>query len=175
LANGQQTPDEFEARAKSGDRTALLKLTAMATQGNGRAQSILGWLYLNGFGVPKDWVTAAGWYRKAAEQGADEAQTNLGDMYRNGLGVPVDPVTAIQWFRKAAEKGDFMAQAKLGEMYRAGEGVPKDPVLAYMWFNLSSASGYDFSVKARDSLEQKMTSAQIAEAQKLTREWKPKH
>ncbi len=48
-----------------------------------------------------------------------------------------------------------------------------------MWFNLAVSrkppgKERDFSVKNRDIVAGKMTPAQIAEAQRLAREWKPK-
>jgi uncharacterized protein len=46
-----------------------------------------------------------------------------------------------------------------------------------MWFNLAAVGGYKNAVKARDIVAALMTPAQIAEAQKLAREWnewKPK-
>jgi hypothetical protein len=43
-----------------------------------------------------------------------------------------------------------------------------------MWFSLSAAQDDDDAAKNRDVIAQHMTPAQIAEAQKLTREWKPK-
>jgi uncharacterized protein len=53
-------------------------------------------------------------------------------------------------------------------------------MLAHMWFNLS-ASRFDASEKEsrddavnnREFVTKRMTPAQIAEAQKLAREWKP--
>jgi hypothetical protein len=59
--------------------------------------------------------------------------------------------------------------------------VPQDYVQAHMWFKLaasrSDASDKELSEKAinsRDRIAARMTPAQIAEAQKLAREWKPK-
>jgi hypothetical protein len=43
-----------------------------------------------------------------------------------------------------------------------------------MWFSLSAAQGDKDGAKGRDMVARKMTPAQIAEAQKLAREWKPK-
>ncbi len=43
-----------------------------------------------------------------------------------------------------------------------------------MWYNLAVAQGYKDAGKWRDSLAKQMTPEQIAEAQKLAREWKPK-
>jgi uncharacterized protein len=51
--------------------------------------------------------------------------------------------------------------------------VPKDNVLAYKWLNLASAQGYHGSAQLRDALGTEMTSVQIAEAQRLAREWRP--
>ena len=39
---------------------------------------------------------------------------------------------------------------------------------------LHDAKGFDMAVKNRDIVAAKMTPAQIAEAQRLAREWKPK-
>jgi hypothetical protein len=42
-----------------------------------------------------------------------------------------------------------------------------------MWLNLSAAHGDDVMEVFRDKVAKLMTPAQIAEAQKLAREWKP--
>jgi TPR repeat protein len=94
--------------------------------------------------------------------------------YRTGQAVPQDYATAARWYRKAAEQGDSLAQLSLGGMYFYGDGVPQDYVLAHMWFNLGAAGGEKKAAELRDMLAKQMTPAQIAEAQKLAREWKPK-
>jgi TPR repeat protein len=67
------------------------------------------------------------------------------------------------------------AQAYLGILYKRGEGVPQDYVQAHMWFNLAAShENMSGAVELRDEIASKMTPAQIAEAQKLAREWKPK-
>lgn len=43
-----------------------------------------------------------------------------------------------------------------------------------MWCNLSAAQGNEDAAKLRDLISEKMTSAQVAEAQRLASEWKPK-
>jgi hypothetical protein len=43
-----------------------------------------------------------------------------------------------------------------------------------MWYNLAAGNGYDDGKKWRDRLAENMTPAQIAEAQKLAREWNVK-
>jgi len=135
-------------------------------------------MYANGQGVPQDSAEALKWYRKAAEQGNAAAQFNLGVMYDNGQGVPQDRAEALQWFRKAADQGSASAQFNVGVAYLKGQGVPQDYVEAHRWFNLAAAQATDKEVrdkatKARDIVAAKMTPAQVAEAQKLAREWKP--
>jgi TPR repeat protein len=80
----------------------------------------------------------------------------------------------VMQFRKAAEQGYARSQNNLGVMYGNGTGVPQDYVLAYMWCNLAGASGDEHANRSRENLSKKMTPEQIAEAQKLSREWKPK-
>ncbi len=84
-----------------------------------------------------------------------------------------DYAEAAKWFRKAAEQGSPPAQAGLGIMYNDGLGVPQDYVQAYMWLNLAAARGGGDYAKVRDIVAERMTPAQIAEAQRLAREWKP--
>ena len=100
--------------------------------------------------------------------------------YLNGNGVSQDYAAAVTWFRKAADQGNAEGQAELGLMYAFGLGVPQDYVQAHMWLNLAAArfpaleaDKRDIVVKALNSVAEKMTPAQIAEAQKLAREWKP--
>ncbi len=59
-------------------------------------------------------------------------------------------------------------------MYQKGLGVPQDYVQAHMWYSLAAARGEKLGEKFRDRLAKQMTPDQIAEAQKLVREWKPK-
>ena len=63
----------------------------------------------------------------------------------------------------------------LGLLYDNGEGVPEDIVLAYMWFNFAATQGDEGAKENKDSLERRMTREQIAEAQRLSREWIEAH
>jgi len=155
----------------------LFKLVA-AEEGDPSAQGILGVMYANGQGMPQDYREAAKWYRKSAVQGYDIAQHNLGYMYDKGLGVPQDYTEAIKWYRKAAEQGHGSSQYNLGLMFVNGQGVPQDYVQAHKWFNLSASRSkgkpHEEAVLFRKHIQKIMTPAQLAQAQKLAREWKPK-
>ncbi len=110
-----------------------------------------------------------------AEQGLAKAQHNLGVIFhKGGRGVPQNYTQAIHWYRKAAEQGFAMSQFNLGEMYAGGLGMPRDYVQAYMWYSIANTNGDMKGKVNRDILEKQMTSAQVVEAQKLAREWKPK-
>ncbi len=121
-----------------------------------------------------DYATALSELRPLAEAGRADAQTYIGVMYYVGQGVPRDHAEAMKWFRKAANQGAAVAQDNLGIMYGAGEGVPRDHVRAHMWSSLSAAQGNKDAAKSRDVFAKLMTPAQIAEARRLAREWKPK-
>jgi uncharacterized protein len=73
----------------------------LATAGDARAQSFLGYMYAHGQGVPQNFVVAAGWYRCASNQGLASAQYMLGLMYDKGQGVPQDYVLAYVWLNLA--------------------------------------------------------------------------
>jgi len=125
------------------------------------------------------------WLWKAAEQGHSGAQKFAfdpqveylaGRAYHTGYdGVDVDLREATKWYQRAAEQGHAKAQYHLSVCYAVGKGVIEDYVLAYMWANLSVANGYDKASDIRSELINVMTDIQLAEAQKLSREWKPKY
>ncbi len=121
-----------------------------------------------------DYATELKKLRPLAEQGDANAQYNLGVMYDRGRGVPRDYAEAARWHRLAAEQGHAGAQTVLGVMYEYGEGVPQDDVQARMWLNLAAAQGDELARINRDRLAERMTPAQLAEAQRLAREWTPK-
>lgn len=159
---------------------AMTWVRKAAEQGDPKAETALGVMYgLKGLrgGVLQDLTEAMKWLRKAADQDDPDAQYQLGDMYATGK----EYAEAMKWLSKAAEHGVPKAQTDLATMYTNGQGVPQDYVQAHKWFNLaasqfsaSESEGRAAAVKSRDRLAAKMTPEQIAEAQKLAREWKPK-
>ncbi len=121
-----------------------------------------------------DYETALKKFLPLAEQGLAAAQHYMGVMYGEGKGVPQDYAEAMKWYRLAAEQGDADAQYNLGGMYFSGHGVARNHIQAYRWVTLAAAQGNKNAVIGLEILEKKMTSSQIAEAQRLAREWKPK-
>ena len=146
-----------------------------AEKGGASAQYNLGLMYDYGKGVPQDYKEAVKWYRFAAVQGETQAQYNLGWMFSNGLGSLQDYKEAVKWYRFAAVQGDNQAQNNLALMYYEGKGVKQSKVMAHMYFNIAAVSGNKNAIKGRGLVEKDMTATQIAEAQKLAREWMSKH
>lgn len=106
-----------------------------------------------------------------AEQGHAEAQSFLGLLYASGKGVPEDFITAAKWLKRSAKQGNAAAQVLIGCLYGNGDGVSKNLVLSYMWLNLGVAAGIKKGKKMKKSVAKRLTRAQIAEAQKLAREF----
>jgi TPR repeat protein len=88
---------------------------------------------------------------------------------------------AARLFRKSAEQGNVTAQDSLGVLYVNGEGVPQDYVQAYAWFNIAETyvpandDGWHARLnRFRNEIAGEMSAADMAAAQKLTRELMPK-
>lgn len=96
-----------------------------------------------------------------------------------GVRTPQNDAEGAKWNLYAAERGDAERgddryQYRIGLMYEEGRGVPRDYVRAYMWYSLAVTNGWEGGAHRRDQIAEKMTPDQIAEAQRLAKEWKPK-
>ena len=78
---------------------------------------------------------------------------------------------AMRDWRPLAEQGEAAAQYELGCIYEAGESVPQDYVQAHKWYNIVAVQGFTSAADKRDAIDMKMTSSQIAEAERLACEW----
>jgi TPR repeat protein len=120
-----------------------------------------------------DYATALKEWGPLAKAGGSAAQFNLGLLYYDGRGVPQNFSEAAQWFEKSADHGYVKAQHNLGAMFAVGKGVKRDPVQAYKWLSLCAAGGEQSCLEQRDLVAAKLSSAKLATAQRLAREWKP--
>jgi hypothetical protein len=123
-----------------------------------------------------DYASAIRLWRRFADQGDGISQYNLGQMYEAGQGVTRDFAEAAEWYRRAAEHGIPHARLSLGVAYALGRGVPQDFLQAHKWLNLAVAAytadeDRNRAVKARDLVATKMTPQDIAQAQRLARQW----
>jgi TPR repeat protein len=191
----------FRKAAVQGHGESKYNLGIMYAEGQGveRDYSIAGQWFRDaadsgyGFGVPKKYQVAVNWaeevekYRGAADAGEAEAQYRLATLLygpeARARDIPQDREAAIGLFRSAAAKGHAMAMYALGSIYQGKisreELTGVDYVMAHMWYNLAAsrlAPGpeRDQAVKDRDFLAQyRLSPEQLAEAQRLAREWRP--
>ncbi|HZV19196.1 MAG TPA: hypothetical protein VFF84_10955 [Sphingobium sp.] len=71
-----------------------------------------------------------------------------------------------------AALGDVQARFDLGVVFSCGTGgVPVDLVEAHKWFNLAALSGSEEGQYCRAEVAEDMTAPEIAQAQRLARDW----
>jgi len=114
--------------------TSLQIRLALAQDGHGEAQQLLGQMHYDGIGTEQNYRSAAQWWEMAAEQNNTIAQNDLGVLYHEGLGVEQDYKRAAFWYQAAASQGSQQAQLNIGGLWFNGDGVTQDYVLAAYWF-----------------------------------------
>jgi len=77
----------------------------------------------------------------------------------------------IERLLEAARCGDAQAYYELGSAYALGEGVDIDLIEAHRWYNLAALAGVKSAQAERAALAADMAPTEIAEAQRLAREW----
>jgi len=165
---GESVPRDPE-QAMTLWRTAAEDGSALAQGALARA------LFVGSEGIPKDADEAVRWARMGAERGNALAQSVLAQAYLKGEGGLQRNLAAfLRWTRRAANQGSPTSMTALAIAYHTGTGVPQDFVQAHVWANLAAARGSTRAVKLRDELAAKMTSEQLAEAQKAARRWRPR-
>ena len=112
---------------RSVEADAARWLRRAAEQGHAGAQSVLGWMYMAGKGVPRDDAAAARWLQPGAAAGNTAAQNNLGMLYATGQGLPHDHARATAWFRAAAAQGSAEAARNLHVLIHGDDGAPAIP------------------------------------------------
>lgn len=80
-------------------------------------------------------------------------------------------VDALTQYETDAKSGRADALYNLGLAYSTGQGVGVDYVAAHKWFNLAAMKGSEIAKSWRAQISREMNSSQIAEAQRLAREW----
>src|SRR5262249_50399347 len=78
---------------------------------------------------------------------------------------------SLAQFEMDAKQGRPDALYNLGLAYSTGQGVTQDFVAAHKWFNLAALRGSNEAKSWRNQIAGEMNAGQIAQAQKLAREW----
>ena len=132
------TPATISKRAKILDSEHHYNLGGIlrnlaCTRGDGWSCAILGHMYLQGIGVPKDDSRALALYSRASvllSEACDAGKAKecgyLGVMYGKGIGVAEDDSLAERLLSMACDRGDSHGCAFLGRRYMTGDGEYKD-------------------------------------------------
>lgn len=107
------------------DPKAVEEARMYAESGDARGEFLLGTLYWQGIGMPKNDSEAFHWFNKSAKQGDKWAMYNIGYLFYYGQGVATDYSQAAYWWGKASDQGFAPAQNSLASLYELGKGVPK--------------------------------------------------
>ncbi|CAO1605726.1 ERAD-associated protein [Xanthoria calcicola] len=111
---------------------ALVWFKRGLANGDALCQYELGLMYLNGFGVRKDPVTAADYFKEAANQDFTSAQSYLGQLFLD----QGDVSTAIRYFDLAARHGHIEAFYHLAEISNNGIGRERSCGVATAYYKL---------------------------------------
>lgn len=157
--------DECTEALRLGVPGSVERLTVLAESGDTDAQLRLGYYYYGRLKTPSQpsgdsWLQGTKWLKMAASQGNPEALFHAGKLLE---------IDRVRFFHLAAEQGYAPAQLELAFHY-SDQG---DLVQYRKWF-LLAVKDLPESLREEPSRESEMTPAQIAEGDRLAREWKPK-
>lgn len=179
LATGAGATSVLDGKeaAEKGDFAAAVAIwRPLAEARDPRAETYIGLMYDNGYGVTQDRAEAFRWFERAAGRGYADAQYHLGFMYHHGRGVRRSQTEALKWYRAAAAQGQPAAQYNLGKMYAHGLVVRRDLVEAYAWLDLAAARRSPMQMLAardRDIVAARLSEAEIEEARERAQDRRP--
>jgi len=162
----------YERAAQHGHHGSLCALATLYERGEGvqrdctKAESLLRQAAAHGVVeaqirlgrgrlAAKDYRTAYGWFKQAADRDAPEAQFQIGIILRDGLVDKPDPHGAVEWFERAAAQGYTRAYLPTGALcLDHGHEMPEPDELAkaYMWLS-AAARLTDDAAAAKPLLE----------------------
>lgn len=126
--------DYLNHLAENNRQGAGLSLMCSAIAGYVKAQSELGYKYLNGILFPKDHEQAFRWLNAAAGQDDMDAVVNLATMYMYGYGTKTDGVQARALLERAVQAEYAAAGRFMGLCHEKGIGGPKNEAEAVRWY-----------------------------------------
>jgi TPR repeat protein len=126
-------------------RKAYELLFPLALQGNAKAQSYIGRLFMYSYDsqspVEIDAEKAASWFRKAAAQGEPSAMYYLGELYHSCRQPFCSEEEGLSWYEKAAKLGSVESQLAIGLYYYQKPFLPGAEQQALYWLGQAAKSG----------------------------------
>jgi TPR repeat protein len=115
------------------------KLQREVLSGDAMAEAVLGFCYMEGFGVEVDYPRALNLLKAAVARGLPRAAFFLGSMYAKGLGTEKNVSAAVVLYELAASRGELMAHIALARLYATGVDVPLSRDDAGKWYSAAIA------------------------------------
>lgn len=111
-----------------------------AMEGNKLAEFMLGWMYDNEIGFPKNKKEALKYYLRAAEKGNTDAMVNIGIYYedesRLNYNSSIDKIKAFKYYEEGAKLlKNARAIGNLGVCYEKGIGCAQDKKKAFEFYS----------------------------------------
>ena len=148
LAETSEVQEAIMALKSGNTKTAVKTLENSCKAGNQESCSLLGELYLLGWGVDRDLDRAYKLLSKSCTAGIAEGCNEIGLMYQEGIKFKRDFSKAAEYFRKACNLNSFgqgLGCYNYGNIYFFGRGVTPDFQKALQLFlkacNLGAALG----------------------------------
>lgn len=157
-SNSSKSNEELQDAASMYDagnlEAAFLKYKQLAEKGNESCQSFVGWLYMYGRGVERDYMAAVRWLKGPAESGDLKSQYDLGVAYVL-LGKVDD---GLHWLNKAASQNYPPAFARLGSLFDTGKYVEQNAEKALDYYRSAYRLGHilgrrEYSVRLMNGSE----------------------
>ena len=139
-----------------------------------------------------NWLSRTAQLAESTQSDVREAVSSAIEICGDSARLSGNYVIAMKWWRRAADRGNPSAQMKLAYFLGEGRGgTPTDYTQAYKWYDIAASivgakidrlpvaashngeKDNSDQLWYRDQVARHMTPEQIAEAQKLAREWKP--
>jgi TPR repeat protein len=96
----------------------------------------------SGLGVEQDVISAARYFRKAADLGHSNAMSQYGSLLYLGRGVNLDFDSAARYLKMSADLGNPVAIANFAICLQTGRGVEKDLVSAARYHKMAADLGF---------------------------------
>lgn len=115
--------------------------------GDSRACVMLGEMFYNARGAPKDPARAVSLFKKACDSNEPTGCVDLGWAYSTGTGVEKNATVAADYFGKACTGSTILGCIGLGTLYKNGTGVTKDQKRAAGLFKQACDKGNETGCK----------------------------
>jgi len=159
---------------RSKDSQKAISFFEEAANGNNpTAQFMLGYSYLNGFIVEKNYSKAFELLQKSALSQYDEAQYQTALLYMDGKGVPQNYGKAVSYLDAAVAQGHLPAMMKLAEILSEGSKYPRNIYKAHILYNLSSVYGAEKAAEYRDKMARSLKIEEVLQAQAQADKYHP--